>query len=198
MYYSSYVPSYRDETLIPILCSSQQHQTSTPVKMRIIAKSSSSSVPTTRRIYSGNDHRYIQQYPYRYISPPPPPATPSYYTPSIQKRQQHFFVDPYRTMPSYSGGNLWQSIFPVSHRYPYRRFHVDNRSLSQRLWDIDSGDDQDEIEENILNTQNRITPTRERWKDDFHSSHIENNDRTILHTNNDEEDISDNQKLIFV
>jgi len=206
MYYSSNLPPYHDETLIPILCSSQKHQRSTPVKMRILVKSSSSSVPTTRRVYSGNDHRYIRQYPYHHISPtptpppPPPPATPLYYSPSMQKQQrQHLFVDPYRTMPSHLGGNLWPSVSPVSHRYPYsyRRFRIENRSLSQRLWDIDSEDDQDEIEENILNTQGHITPAKQRLED-FRSSHIENNDHLLLNINDDDEENSDNKKLVFI
>lgn len=195
MYYSSSIPPYRDETLIPILCTSQQHQRASPVKMRILVKSSSSSVPTTRRFYSGNDHRYIQQYPYHYFPPhpPPPPATPLYYSPSVQPN--HHYVDPYR-----GGENFWPSVLPASNRYPYpyRRFPIDNRTLSQRLWDIDSGDDQDEIEDNTYNTQGRNTPTRERLKD-FHSSHIENNDYILLHINDDDEqEISDNRKLVFV
>ncbi len=61
MYYSSDVRPYRDEMLIPILYSSDQHQTSAPVKMRILVKPPPSSVPTTRRIYSGTDHRYVPQ-----------------------------------------------------------------------------------------------------------------------------------------
>jgi len=200
MYYSSNIPPYHDETFIPILCSSQKPQRSTPVKMRILVKSSSSSVPTTRRVYSGNDHRYIQQYPYNHISstPPPLPATPLYYSSPMQQRQ-HVFVDPYRTIPSYSAGNLMQSVLPISRRYlyPYRRFHKDNRSLSQRLWDIDSEDDQDEIEENILNTQGHITPAKERLED-FRSSHVENNDNLLLNIIDDDEENLDNKKLVFV
>jgi hypothetical protein len=199
MYYSSYVPPYRDETLIPILCSSQ-HQSSAPVKMRILVKSTSSSVPTTRRIHSGADHRYVQQYPYHpFPPPPPPPTTPRYYSPSIHQ-QPYRFVDPYRPIPSYSGGNLWQSGLPASHRYPYlyRRFPVDNRSLSQRLWDIDSGDDQEEIEENIRHTQGRTTPTKERLKD-FRSSHIDNDDHTTLNIyDGEKEENSFNQKIVFI
>ncbi len=167
--------------------------------MRILVKSPSSSVPMTRRIYSGNDHRYVQQQPYhRTPPPPPPPATPLYYSPLMQ--QQRLFADPYRTSLSYSGGNLWQSSLPSSHRYlyPYRRFHIDNRSLSQRLWDIDSDDDQDEIEEHIPHIQGHITPTKERLKD-FRSSDIRNNDHKIIYIDNDdEEEYSDNKKLIYV
>jgi hypothetical protein len=189
MYYSSYVPPYHDETLIPILCSSEHHPTSTPVKMRIVVKSPSSSVPTTRRIYSGADHRYIQQHPYQHFpSPPPPPATPLYYPPALQ--QNYRFANPYRTMPSYSGGHLGRSGLPFSHRYPYRRFHTDNRALSQRLWDIDSDDDQDETEENIFNIQERVTSTRGNLQD-FRSNYIQNNV-------NEENDLYNNRKPVFI
>jgi hypothetical protein len=191
MYYSSYVRPYRDETIIPILCNSQRHQTATPVKMRILVKSPSSSVPTTRRIHSGRDHRYIR-HPYHPILPPPPPT----------QQQQYHFVDPYRTMPSYSSGNLWQPVLSSSHRYPYsyHQFQMDNRSLSQRLWDIDSGDDEDEILENIRHIRGRGTPTIERLKD-FRSNHFESNDNTILHIDDDDDDDEEdtyNKKLIFV
>ena len=187
MYYASCVPPYHDETLIPILCSSQHHPTSTPVKMRILVKSPSSSVPTTRRIYSGADHRYIQQNSYSHFPPPPPPpsTTPLYYSPSI--RQQYPFADPYRTMPSYSGGNLWRT---GRYPYPYRRIQTDQRSLSQRLWDIDSGDDQDEIEGHYIpRILDRLTPTKERLED-FRSSH--------LRKDGDGGDLYDNRKPVFI
>ena len=86
------------------------------------------------------------------------------------------------TMPSYSSSNLWQPpVSPSSHRYPYsyRRFHMDNRSLSQRLWDIDSGDDEDEILENIRRGRSHVIPTTERLKD-FHSNLIESNDQSYI------------------
>ncbi|CAF0971104.1 unnamed protein product [Rotaria sordida] len=184
IYYSSRTPPHYDETLIPILCSSQRSQTSTPVKMRVLLKSSS-SVPITRRIYSNNDRQYIR-HPYHHIFPPPTtsPITALYYSSGIQP--DDFCIDPYRSISSYSGDNLGQSILSSSHGYPYinRRFYMDTRSLSQRLWDIDSGDDEDEIQENIRSTRGYITPMKERLKD-FHSSHIENDDRTMLHIGDD-------------
>lgn len=146
--------------------------------MRILVKSSSSSVPTTRRIYSGNDHRYAQRYPYNYLPlPPPPPATPLYYSPSMQQHYHHHYIDPYRTLPSFS---------PLSNRYPYysyQRFPMNNRTLSQRLWDMDSEDDQDEYEDKTINTQD--------YRKDLYSSYNKNIDQ-------DEQDISDNQKLVFI
>jgi hypothetical protein len=200
MYYPSYVHPHRDETIIPILYSSQSHQT-TPVKMRILLKSPSLSVPRTRRIYSDNDHRYIQ-YPYHPIvsSPlPPPPPTRSFYTPVIQ--QQYMIVDPYRTAPSYSGDTILRSDLPSSHHYPYssHRFSTDSRLLSQRLWDIDSGDDEDEIEENFPHIRSQTTSIRERLKD-FHSSHVDNEDHIILHIGDDEdeEEESYNKKLVYI
>jgi hypothetical protein len=178
VYYSSYVSPYHDETLIPILCTSQHYQTSPPVKMRILVKSPSSSVPTTRRFYSGADHRYIR-HPYHHILPPPPPSTtPLYYPSPLKQQQHHLFVNPYRSISPYSGGNKWSTVLRSSHHHPYRRFRVDNRLLSERLWDIDSEDDQDEIEETIPNIHGGITPTRERLKD-FRSSQIEHNDHNI-------------------
>ena len=171
--------------------------------MRILIKSPSFSIPRPQHIYSGNDHRYIR-YPYHHIvsspPPPPPPVTPSIYSSPMQ--QQYVFVDPYRTMPSYSGGNIWQSDLPLSQHYPssYNRFPTDNRLLSQRLWDIDSGDDEDEIKASIPSTHSHITSTRERLKD-FHSSHPDNDDRVILHIDDDdddEEEESYNKKLVYI
>ncbi len=166
MYYSAYPPTRRDETIIPILCTSERPRTSTPVQMRILVNSPSSSVPTTRRIHSGSDLRYVRP-PYHrtYPPPPPPPTTPPYYSP---QPQQYLFVDPYRTMPSRIGGNTWQSVLlspgSTPQRYPYssyRRVHTDQRSLSQRLWDIDSGDDdEDDNEEDIVKVVGRETPPK--------------------------------------
>lgn len=176
---------YRDETLIPILCSSQKRQASTPVQMRVLVTSPSSSVPTARRIYSGADHRYVVHPNSRYHFSPPPPSPA---TPSIQQ-QQHFLVDPYRTMPSHSSSTLWRSNVPASYRqpYPYRQFYVDNRSLSQRLWDIDSGDDPDDIEET------------HSAKDCFHRPY-HHSDQTLSNIDNieEQEDEFPNRKLVFV
>ncbi|CAF4431613.1 unnamed protein product, partial [Adineta steineri] len=74
MYYPQHIPSHHDETIIPILCSSQNPQT-TPVKMRIVLKSPSFSVPKAQRMYSGADHRYVQ-YPYQHRLSPPPHTSP--------------------------------------------------------------------------------------------------------------------------
>ena len=196
MYYSSCITPHHDETIIPILCNSQRHQVSTPVKMRMMVKAPPSSVPTTRRIYSGTDRRYIR-HPHRRILPFSQPSTPLYYPSS---KQQYLFLDPYETIPSYSSSNLWQSTSPSSHRHPYshRRLYMDNRSLSQRLWDIDSIDDEDEIEENIITARGRTTPTIERLKD-FRTSRIENDDHPILHIDDDEEEENSfNRKIVHV
>ncbi len=159
--------------------------------MRILVNSPSSSVPTTRRIHSGSDLRYIRQ-PYHHMYPPPPPTTPPYYSP---QPQQYLLVDPYRTMPSSISGNTWHSVLlqPGSttlQRYPYshRRFHMDNRSLSQRLWDIDSGDDdEDEVEEDIVKVAGRVTPPKEHFNN-FHSNHHDNENNILLHIDDDEEE----------
>jgi hypothetical protein len=194
MYYSSYARPRRDETIVPILCSPQSHQT-TPVKMRILFKSPSLSVPITHRIYSGNDHRYIQ-HPYHNIisASPRPSATPSFYSSPIQ--QQYLFVDPYRTIPSYTGDNIWRSNLSSSHRspYSYHQFSTDNRLLSQRLWDIESGDEEEEVEANISNTRRHLISTRKPYKD-FHSSHTDNEDQIILHIDDEEEEESYNENL---
>jgi hypothetical protein len=191
MYYSAYPPPRRDETIIPILCTSDRPRTSTPVQMRILVNPPpSSSVPTTRRIHSGTDLRYIR-HPYHHVypPPPPPPTTPPYYSP---QPQQYLFVDPYRTIPSRIGGNTWHSVLlqpgPASHRHPYsyRRFHAENRSLSQRLWDIDSGDDEDEAEEHIVKVAGRVTPPKE------HLLHFENEDNMLLHIDDSEDDEIEN------
>ncbi|CAF2626994.1 unnamed protein product [Rotaria sp. Silwood2] len=195
MYYSSHTPPHYDETIVPILCSSQRSQTSTPVKTRVVVKSSSSSVPITRRIYSNIDHQYIR-HPYYHVFPPP--ITPFYYSSEIQP--EDFSIDHYRTISTYPGDHLGQSILSSSYRYPYLnpRLHMDNRSLSQRLWDIDSGDDDDEVQENILHIHGYITPMKERLKD-FRSNQIESEAHTILHigNDNDEEANSFNKKLVY-
>ncbi len=162
--------------------------------MRLLVNSQSSSVPTTRRINSGTDLRYIR-HPYDRIYPPPPPTTPPYYSP---QPQQYLFVDPYRTMPSRVGGNTWHSVLlqpspTSSHHYPYsyRRFHMDNRSLSQRLWDIDSGDD-DEDEEDIVKVAGRVTPSKEEHYNDFRPNQLDTEDNILLHIDDDEEEEEDN------
>lgn len=187
MYHSAYPPTRRDEAIIPILCTAERPRTSTPVQMRLVVNSPSSSVPTTRRIHSGSDLRYIR-HPYHRVHPPPPPppTTPPYYSP---QPQQYLFVDPYRTMPSRIGGNTWHSVLlqPGSTAYPsssstYRRFHADHRSLSQRLWDIDSGDDDDEdMEEDIIKVAGRDSPPKEQ--------HYPNHeDNILLHIDDDDDD----------
>ncbi|CAF1130229.1 unnamed protein product [Rotaria sordida] len=187
MYYSSYPPPRRDETIIPILCNTERPRTSTPVQMRILVNSPSSSVPLTRRMHSGSDLRYVQ-HPYQHIYPPP--TTPPYYSP---QPQQYLFVDPYRTTRTRTGDNLWHSTLlqPGStlqrYPYPYRRYHMDHRSLSQRLWDIDSGDDENEIEEDIIKIAGRVTPTKERLFD-FRSNDFDNEHNILLHINDDNEE----------
>ncbi|CAF0909025.1 unnamed protein product [Adineta ricciae] len=199
MYYSGYPPPRRDETIVPILCASDRPRTSTPVQMRFVVNSAPSSVPTTRRIYSGTDIRYIRHpYHHTYPSPPPPPTTPLYYSP---QPQQYLFIDPYRTMPSRIGSNPWHSVLlqprSASHRQTpstpsssYRRFHMDNRSLSQRLWDIDSGDDENDGEEDIIKIAGRETPPKEQVTD-MHHDHFETEDKILLHIDDDGDDDED-------
>lgn len=193
MYHSAYPTARRDETIIPILCTSERPRTSTPVQMRILVNSPSSSVPTTRRIHSGSDLRHLR-HPYHriYPPPPPPPTTPPYYSP---QPQQYLFVDPYRTMPSRIGGNTWQSVLlqPGSAAYPYssssyRRFHPDQRSLSQRLWDIDSGDDDDDMEEDIIKVAGRDSPPKEQQHYPNHEDNI------LLHIDDDDDDEDNSYK----
>lgn len=204
MHYPPYHQSRRDETIIPILCNAERGRTSTPVPMRYLVNSPSSSVPMTRRIHSGSDLRYAR-YPYRgspmYAPPPPPPppASSPYYMP--REHQQYLFVDPYRTMPSRLGGNTWHSVLlqPGStgsrHPYAHRRFFADQRTLSQRLWDIDSGDD-DEAEEDIIKVAGRVTPAKDRLNDfpestNFPSHHHQvTDDNILLHIDDDTEDES--------
>lgn len=193
MYHSAYPQTRRDETIIPILCTAERPRTSTPVQMRVLVNSPSSSVPTTRRIHSGSDLRHVR-HPYHriYPPPPPPPTTPPYYSP---QPQQYLFVDPYRTMPSRIGGNTWHSVLlqPGSTAYPYsssihRRFHADHRSLSQRLWDIDSGDDDDDdLEEDIIKVAGRESPPKEQ-----HYPHDEDN--ILLHIDDDDDDEENSYK----
>lgn len=194
MYYPSYSHPRRDETIIPILCNTERPRTSTPVQMRILVNSPSSSVPTTRRIHSGTDLRHVR-HPLHHIYPPraPPPSASPYYSP--QTHQQYLYVDPYRTIPSRLGGNTWHSVLlqpsPTSgrHQYPYRRFYAEQRSLSQRLWDIDSGDDDDDVEEDIIKVAGRVTPTKERLND-FPTTHADHEDNILLHIDDDTEEES--------
>lgn len=192
MTYSAYRSPHRDETIIPILCNSERTRTSTPVQMRSLVHSPSSSVPLTRRIYSGTDLRYA---PYSYQQyypppPPPPPTTPPYYSP---QPQQYLLIDPYRTIRSRPGDNTWHPVLLQSgynyNRYPhlYRQYHMNNRSLSQRLWDIDSGDDENEVEEDIVKVAGRVTPSKERTFN-YHSSQFENANNVLLHIDDDVDD----------
>jgi hypothetical protein len=97
-------------------------------------------------------------------------------------------------MPSNIGGNTWHSVLlppgSTPHRYPtssYRRFHMDNRSLSQRLWDIDSGDDdEDEMEEDIIKVAGRVTPPPPPVRE-----HFNHEDNILLHIDDDEEEEDD-------
>ena len=154
--------------------------------MPLVVNSPSSSVPLNRRIHSGTGHRYVRR-PYHHIYPPP---TTPFYSP---RPHQYLFVDPYRTVSSHLGSNTWRSVLlqpePTSHRYPhsYQRFHIDNRLLSQRLWDIDSGDDDDdEVEEDIMKVAGRAIPTTERLCN-VHSNYFENEHNILLHIDDDEE-----------
>lgn len=200
MYYSGYPSARRDETIIPILCTSERPRTSTPVQMRILVNSPPSSVPTTRRIHSGGDLRYIRHpYPRVYPPHPAPPTIRPYYSP---QPQQYLFVDPYRTMPSRIGGNTWHSVLlqpgPTAHRYPspsYRRFHAEQRSLSQRLWDIDSGDDDDDddMEEDIIKVAGRNTPPPPP-KEHFNNYRRNHEDNILLHIDDDDEEEANSYK----
>ena len=192
--YSSYVSSHNDETIIPILCSSQRSQTPTSVKRYIPLKLFSSSVPRSHRTYVNNDiHPYIH-HPYHYIRPllETSPRTPSYYT--SLKQKQHFFVDPYQTALN---GHIWQSILPLScrHSNSYHRFHTNQRSLSQLLWDVDSDnnndDSDDDSQNNNIHTRCRVTPTRERLKD-FHTSDNEDDYDAIEHIDDHGDDDQEN------
>ena len=196
MYYSPYSHQRRDETIIPILCNTERPRTSTPVQMRLLVNSPSSSVPMARRIHSGSDLRY-GRHPYHQPMYPPPPTSSPYYSPRTHQ-QQYLFVDPYRTTPSRLGGNTWHSVLlqpgPSSARY-HRRFYADQRSLSQRLWDIDSGDDDDEGEEDIIKVAGRVTPVLSRPPNDYLQSsnphqHVETNGNILLHIDDDTEEDS--------
>lgn len=160
--------------------------------MRYLSKSSSSSVPLTRRMYSGTDLRNVQR-PYNHIypPPPPPPTTPPYYSP---QPQQYLLVDPYRTIRSNTGNNPWHSILLQpdygAHRYPYsssRRHYMGHRSLSQRLWDIDSGDDENEAEEDIIKVAGRVTPNQ-RPPYDYHPDPYDHENNILLHIDDDAEE----------
>lgn len=196
---SSYISPHHDEAIIPILCNSQSSQSSTPVKMHVLIKSPSSSVPLTRRVYSNNDQRHIR-HPYYHVLPPlTPPITPIYYSPRIQR--EPYSMNPYRTVLSCSDENTGQSVLSSPYRYPHlhRRSQLDNRSLSQRLWDIDSGDDNDDVDgddndnefhAHIRNIRGDLTPMKERLKD-FHPSQIETNEPHMLHIDDDDDDDDD-------
>ena len=84
-------------------------------------------------------HRISSGADHRFVQQNPYPYSP---------RPSYCFTDPYRMAHRYA--------------YPYRRFHIDHRSLSQRLWDIDSGSEQEEIEERAYYRPNRISPTKQR------------------------------------
>jgi hypothetical protein len=98
-------------------------------------------------------------------------------------------------MPSRIGGNTWQSVLlspgSTPQRYPYssyRRVHTDQRSLSQRLWDIDSGDDdEDDNEEDIVKVVGRETPPKENVNH-FRSNRVDNEEDILLHIDDDEEE----------
>jgi hypothetical protein len=195
MYYSSYNHPRHDETIIPILCNAERPRTSTPVQMRILVKSPSSSVPTTRRIYSGNDLRYIRQPSYTRVYPPPLRPTSPYLSP--QAHQQCIFVDPYRTMSSRMGDTPWHSVLlqppssPSRYPYSYRKIYAEQRSLSQRLWDIDSGDDDnddDNTEEDIIKIAGRVTPAKQHVNEFPSTNHARHDDNILLHIDDDTED----------
>ena len=125
--------------------------------------------------------------------PPAAPAASPYY--SSPSQQQYLFVDPYRTEPSRLGGNTWHSVLlqpgAAAHRYPYppRRFHAEYRSLSQRLWDIDSGDDDDEAEEDIIKVTGRATPEKAH-RTEFAPNRLDSDDQMLLHIDDDTEEDS--------
>lgn len=101
-------------------------------------------------------------------------------------------------MRSGTSSSLWQSLLlqpdSASHRYPYpsrRHFMGHDCSLSQRLWDIDSGDDENEVEEDIVKVAGRVTPNQQ-GPFDFRFNHYENENNLLLHIddNNDEQENS--------
>ena len=67
---------------------------------------------------------------------------------------------------------------------------MDNRSLSQRLWDIDSGDDENDGEEDIIKIAGRETPPKEQVTD-MHHDHFETEDNILLHIDDDGDDDED-------
>lgn len=165
-----------------------------------------SSVPTTRRIYSGTDLRYgrpVRDQIYPAVPSPMPTLHPPFYSP--QPHQQYLYVDPYRTVPSRLGGNTWHSVLLQSGtaagtarpHFSHRRFYTDHRSLSQRLWDIDSGDDDDDAEEDIIKVAGRMTPEKPAVNT-FHGNHLSDEDNILLHIDDDTEDDSYEKKYVQV
>lgn len=127
-----YYPPRRDESIIPILCTTDGYRTSTPVKMRILIKRPPHST-IVRHDLPESDPRLVR-HPSRRVLPPPP-RTSFYY--SSSRLPQHIYHDPYRVLPSY-----WRTLIPNVSSYRLKR--AEHRLLSERLWEMDTSDDVDD------------------------------------------------------
>ena len=143
---SLYYSPRRDESIIPILCTSDGYRTSTPVKMRILIRRPPPSLLTRNDYYpSETDSRYPRR-PNRCVLPSPP-RTSLYY--SNSRLPQYVYHDPYRVIPSY-----WRTMLSAeSHRLQRQ----ESRLLSERLWDMEWSD---EIEEHLVSKRNSLTHSR--------------------------------------
>ena len=97
---------------------------------------------------------------------------------------QHFYYDPVRAEPSY-----WRTMLSAP---PHRRYHQDSRLLSQRLWDIDSGDDEDESQA----TENALIPMRKPLYT-IRANPLAHADQIMLHIDDtDDEDSYRHQHIL--
>ena len=174
MYRPSYSPPHHDETIIPILCTSDRYHTAAPVRMRIRMKTSSPSVSIPRPLQ-------VERSPPPPMHPPPDyelcselPTRLALYD-SPMRSPQHLYFDPARAEPSY-----WRTMLPTQF---YRRSRKDGRLLSQRLWDIDSGDD----EETSLATEKVSTPMQ-KPSYTIRANPLAHADQIMLHIDDSDED----------
>jgi hypothetical protein len=173
MYYSSYSAPYHDETIIPILCTSDQYRTSTPVKMRILVKRSTACDQSKMNPIHSNMYTQAIRRPYHHKL-----SSPSSLYHSSLKSSPHVYQDSYRLMPSY-----WRTRGPRSSSL-YHRKKMDDRLLSQRLWDIDSAD-----EDNDTILVNNDRTLLQQPLHDFHSNYLGQNEQILAYIddeNNDE------------
>ena len=154
---SSHSISRRDETIIPILCSSNRHQTTSPVKMRILLKRCSSSAPRVSCLYMRTDSGDLRRPYYCFLSSSTKNSSP-----------WRSSDDSYQARPS-----CWQTILTRSSD----QMRKDYRLLSERLWEMDSDDDQSSQTSNIVTRSNLFR---------YYSNPIEYDDQSIRHI--DEED----------